>query len=583
MVKKKTHIDFCHELKAQNLKVTVLGTYKDYNSKIAVRCDKCGCEWSPRAGSLLHGHGCPRCAGVKLKSHAEFVKDLKSLRDDVIITGRYVKALEKTKFRFSKCGHECDITPAHVLSGRGCPECGRSQKGASQRLTMEMFLECLHKIDPNLVVSEGAMYINNHTLMPLHCNACGYEYQIRPHDVLNQRGCPNCHRSCTSFLEQFIYHSFAHILGESKVMSREKTVIGVELDIYVPDLKVAVEPGSWHWHKNMVAKDWEKHLLCKDKGIKLITIYDHYDDATVPFDNCLVTHCDLVSRRNTDKLIEITKKVLSEFGLNSNLGTSEWEKIKKNAQIDSRRMSTEEFREELSKINDKIEIIGDFAGANNRIKAQCKVCNHEWHVRPSSLRLGSGCPKCAGTLKMTHNDFVERLNSLQPNIIPLAEYINIDTSIRIKCKVCGYIWSTQPYHLVAKYNRTGCPKCANKARRTHDDFVEEIATLLPTIKVIGTYVSRNKPILVQCSECGKTWQAYPGNLLRGSSCKSCKFKNTVQQRSKKIRCITTGEIFNTFKEAAEKYNISCSTICLCCNDSSKHKHAGGLEWEYTIL
>jgi len=26
-------------------------------------------------------------------------------------------------------------------------------------------------------------------------------------------------------------------------MSREKTVIGVELDIYVPDLEVAVEPG----------------------------------------------------------------------------------------------------------------------------------------------------------------------------------------------------------------------------------------------------------------------------------------------------------------------------------------------------
>ena len=92
-------------------------------------------------------------SGVKLKSHAEFVKDLKSQRDDVIITGRYAKALEKTKFRFSKCGHECDITPAHVLSGRGCPECGRSQKGASQRLTMEIFLERLHKIDPNLVAS----------------------------------------------------------------------------------------------------------------------------------------------------------------------------------------------------------------------------------------------------------------------------------------------------------------------------------------------------------------------------------------------------------------------------------------------
>ncbi len=219
-----------------------------------------------------------------------------------------------------------------------------------------------------------------------------------------------------------------------------------------------------------------------------------------------MTHCDLVSRRNTDKLIEITKKILSEFGLNSDLGTSEWEK----------------------------------------------------------------------------NDFVERLNLLQPNIIPLAEYINIDTSIRIKCKVCGYIWSTQPYHLVAKHNRTGCPKCANKARRTHDDFVKEIAKLLPTIKIIGTYVSRHKPIVVQCSACGKTWQAYPGNLLRRSGCKSCKLKNTIQQRSRKIRCITTGEIFNTFREAAEKYSIS-SAICLCCKNDPKHKHAGGLEWEYIIF
>ena len=126
----------------------------------------------------MHGDVCPRCAGVKLKSQAEFVKDLKSLRDDVIITGRYVKALEKTKFRFLKCGHECDITPAHVLSGRGCPECGRSQKGASQRLTMEIFLERLHKIDPNLVASEGATYINNHTLMPLQSLICSYSGRI---------------------------------------------------------------------------------------------------------------------------------------------------------------------------------------------------------------------------------------------------------------------------------------------------------------------------------------------------------------------------------------------------------------------
>lgn len=182
MVKKKSHIDFLSELNAQNSKITVLGTYKNFNLKIAVKCGQCGCEWSPTAGNLL-------------------------------------------------CGHECDITPAHILSGRECPKYGRSRRGESQRLTIEKFLERIHRIDPNLVLREGGIYINNRTLIPLCCKVCGYEYEIPPHDALNSRGYPNCHRACTSFLEQFIYHSFARVLGKSKVTSREKTAIGLELDI----------------------------------------------------------------------------------------------------------------------------------------------------------------------------------------------------------------------------------------------------------------------------------------------------------------------------------------------------------------
>ena len=103
----------------------------------------------------MRGHGCPKCAGTMRKSHAEVVEELKSRRDDVIIVGPYVKALEKTRFRFLKCGHEWDVTPAHILNGRGCPLCAHSRRGASQRLTMERFLKRLHKIDRNLVVREA--------------------------------------------------------------------------------------------------------------------------------------------------------------------------------------------------------------------------------------------------------------------------------------------------------------------------------------------------------------------------------------------------------------------------------------------
>lgn len=95
-MKKKSHPEFVRALKARNLKITVVGTYENCLSRVAVRCDVCGWEWAPVGGSLLRGHGCPKCAGTMRKSHAEFVEELKSRRDDVIIVGPYVKALEKT-------------------------------------------------------------------------------------------------------------------------------------------------------------------------------------------------------------------------------------------------------------------------------------------------------------------------------------------------------------------------------------------------------------------------------------------------------------------------------------------------------
>ena len=53
----------------------------------------------------------------------------------------------------------------------------------------------------------------------------------------------------------------------------------------------------------------------------------------------------------------------------------------------------------------------------------------------------------------------------------------------------------------------------------------------------------------------------------------------------KVICITTGENFDCIKDAAEKYNIYCTSISHCCN--GKYKHAGKLkdgtklQWKYS--
>ena len=48
--------------------------------------------------------------------------------------------------------------------------------------------------------------------------------------------------------------------------------------------------------------------------------------------------------------------------------------------------------------------------------------------------------------------------------------------------------------------------------------------------------------------------------------------------SKKVICITTGEIFNSMREACRKHNISSGSMTECCQ--GKRKTAGGYKWEY---
>ena len=61
-------------------------------------------------------------------------------------------------------------------------------------------------------------------------------------------------------------------------------------------------------------------------------------------------------------------------------------------------------------------------------------------------------------------------------------------------------------------------------------------------------------------------------------------KKVTEFHKKKVRCVTTGEEFNSIKEASMKYNITDTNISRCCK--GKYKHCGKLSdgtklvWEY---
>ena len=54
-------------------------------------------------------------------------------------------------------------------------------------------------------------------------------------------------------------------------------------------------------------------------------------------------------------------------------------------------------------------------------------------------------------------------------------------------------------------------------------------------------------------------------------------------RYRQVMCVTTGETFNTIKDAAEKYKVHATNISQCCRGNIKHAgqlDGTPLEWRY---
>ena len=69
-------------------------------------------------------------------------------------------------------------------------------------------------------------------------------------------------------------------------------------------------------------------------------------------------------------------------------------------------------------------------------------------------------------------------------------------------------------------------------KRTHEEFIDALNLVDPSIIVLGNYLNSTTRIEVQCKECGKIWSPIPKNLLAGKGCRECKIKQFADTRRK---------------------------------------------------
>ena len=236
------------------------------------------------------------------------------------------------------------------------------------------------------------------------------------------------------------------------------------------------------------------------------------------------------------------------------------------------KLTHEEFMNRMRDINSDIEILGEYVNNHTKIKVRCKIDGCEWEVKPNDLLKGIGCPKCAGNIKLTHEEFMEKFykqNKNAENIEVLGKYINHRTKIKCKCRIDGYEWEVTPNNLLN--GKTGCPKCNGNIKLTHEEFMERFYIKndnAENIEILGEYVNNRTKIKCKCKIDEYEWEAIPKNLLKGQGCPKC------ARNAKK----TTEE----FKREMKKINENIEILGEYINDSTKIKvrcKIDGCEWE----
>lgn len=163
--------------------------------------------------------------------------------------------------------------PSVHLKGCTHPEIGKRKQIISQTSNTESFIEkaklihCDDDFDYKFVD-----YVNNHTKVKIFCNKCNAKgnahgmFEISPDNFLQGKGCPKCGNHMSKAEDEII--SFIKEKTNTIVEQRNHTILnGKEIDIYLPQYKIAFEFDGLRWHSEQFNKDKNYHLIKKKATI----------------------------------------------------------------------------------------------------------------------------------------------------------------------------------------------------------------------------------------------------------------------------------------------------------------------------
>ncbi len=167
--------------------------------------------------------------------------------------------------------------------------------------------------------------------------------------------------------------------------------------------------------------------------------------------------------------------------------------------------------------------------------------------------------------RTTDEEFRLKAAQSSPNVILLSQYERLNKKVECRCRNCGYEWSAAPIVLLrgnGSKKGGGCPKCADRIKKTDAQFAAELRDIRPNIILESKYLGANKPIRCRCAVCGYTWETTPHVLLKpcDSNCpnEAGNKQKTTDEFKKQIQALNPNiEILSPYVTARKRIRCRC--------------------------
>ena len=433
-------------------------------------CSDCKNEWITTVRSRTKGKtGCPKCSTkrrVKSFRANAINKNGKITNPLLILEWDYETnyplrpddfppaSNQSVSWKCSKCGHKwkAKISNRHNLK-RGCPCCANRVivQGKNDLATTHPYLaKEWHPTKNGTLTPQKISYGSNKKVWWI-CPK-GHEYPATVLHRTSGTNCPTCNKGRqTSFAEQALLFYIKQIFPDTINRYKDIFTNGMELDIYIPSIKTAIEyDGVFYHKKEKIYREQIKYEICRKNHIKLIRIKEKDIFSNEPIADEIISVPGL---GDSPKSLEIAIRIIiDDLDTRSNPLTRKHiydthspiiinlkkDKYKiREYMPDLKKKSLADLRPDLAKEwhptkNGKLTPDKFSVGSDIEVWWLCSICGHKWEASISHRTISkTGCPKCG--LEKSTKAKRKAVEMIDPNTNEvIEEFISISDAARKK-------------------------------------------------------------------------------------------------------------------------------------------------------